>query len=127
MSTSEEHKAIVRHAIEAIWRHDTTVFDDHPGFANTRHTVPLVFAAFPDMVLTVKRQIAEGDTVATYGMLRGTHRGAFMGIAPTNKEIQFQYLSFNRVAGGKVVEHNGELGWMSALRQLGVLPLGASS
>jgi len=119
----EEQKALVRKALEGIWRNDSAVFDAHPGFAETRRMVPLVLAAFSDVSLGVQQQIAEGDTVATFCLLRATHTGTFMGIAPTSKTVECQFLAMNRVAGGKVVQHNSEVGWLSVLRQLGVLPL----
>ena len=45
------------------------------------------FAAFPDAQATIEDLIAEGDKVVTRFTLRGTHRGAFMGIAPTGKHV----------------------------------------
>ncbi len=121
--TNDDIKAIVRRALEGIWRNDAATFAAHPGFADTRQVVPLVLAAFPDAALSVQRQISEGDTVATLCLVRGTHRGSFMGIPPTGKPFQCQFLAINRVVDGKVVEHNSEMGWLSALRQLGVLPI----
>lgn len=121
--TDEAIKAVARRALEGIWRNDAATFDAHPGFAETRQVVPLVLAAFPDARFSVQRQIAEGNTVATFGIVRGTHRGAFMGIAPTGRPFQCQFLALNRVVDGQVVEHNSEVGWLSVLRQLGVLPI----
>lgn len=118
-------KTIVREALERLWRTDPTVFAAHPGLADTRRSAPLVCAAFPDIAFSIERQLAEGDSVATYGLLRATHTGALMGIAPTGKRVEVQYLSLNRVAEGKVVGHNSEVGWLSVPRQLGVLPLPA--
>ena len=61
--------------------------------------------------------IAEGDTVATFCLLRLTHTGTFMGIAPTGKTVECQFLAMNRVVDGMVVQHNSEVGWLSVLRQ----------
>jgi predicted ester cyclase len=41
---------------------------------------------FPDLRFTVEDQIAEGEKVVARGTLRGTHRGEFLGIAPTGKQ-----------------------------------------
>jgi predicted ester cyclase len=35
----------------------------------------------------------------------GTHRGEFMGIAPTGTEVKFTGLSIDRVVDGKIVEN----------------------
>jgi predicted ester cyclase len=42
-------------------------------------------AAFPDPQPTVGDLIAEGDPVAARPTSRGTHRGAFVGVAPPGK------------------------------------------
>jgi hypothetical protein len=42
-------------------------------------------SAFPDLRVTVEDEIAEGEKVATRFTWRGTHRGAFQGIAPTGR------------------------------------------
>ena len=41
--------------------------------------------AFPDLVWTVEQMAAHGDTVAVRYTMTGTHRGAFAGVASTDK------------------------------------------
>src|SRR5438876_9090167 len=43
--------------------------------------------AFPDLHVTLDDMIAEGDKVVTGFTWRGTHRGEFMGLAPTGKRV----------------------------------------
>ncbi len=126
MST-EENKVVVRRLLQAIWDGDLDALDPHPGLQDMRRMLPLVRAAFPDFGGTIERQIAEGDTVATHALCHGTHRGTFMGIAPTGMRVSFQSVSLDRVVDGKVVQRNSELGWLGVLLQLGALPLGERS
>jgi predicted ester cyclase len=49
-------------------------------------------AAFPDLKHTVDEMIAEGNTVAARWTVRGTHRGDFQGIAPTDKVVSLREL-----------------------------------
>ena len=61
-------------------------------------------SAFPDGVMTIEKQIAEGDFVSTRWSNTGTHRGEFMGIPPTNRKITFTGIFFDRLENGKIVE-----------------------
>jgi predicted ester cyclase len=46
--------------------------------------------AFPDSICTVNDIIAEKDRVAFRISWTGTHKGEFMGIAPTGKNFKMQ-------------------------------------
>ena len=61
-------------------------------------------SAFPDGVMTIEKQIAEGDFVSTRWSNTGTHMGEFMGIPPTNRKITFTGIFFDRLENGKIVE-----------------------
>ena len=82
---------------------------------------PLMRTAFPDLQHKIDQQIAEGDTVATRVTMTGTHRGSFMGVAPTNKRISWNILLMNRVVDGKIVLHHANNSW-TLLAELGLLP-----
>ena len=121
--SAEESTAVVRSVLERLWRGDYGVLEEHPGYWETRQHFPAMHAAFPDLAGTIQRQIAVGDLVATHATYRATHTGEWLGIAPTGKAVTFQGLHLDRVADGKVVHHNAEIGWFGVLVQLGVLPL----
>jgi predicted ester cyclase len=78
--------------------------------------------AFPDLRLTVEDIVSEGETVAARVAFHGTHRGEFQGIPPTDKEVAFSSMEFNRVVGGKVEEHWVELDLFGLMQQLGTIP-----
>ena len=66
--------------------------------------------------------LAAEDKVITRYVARGTHRGSYMGAAPTGTEVAFTGINIVRLEGGQVVESWGnsdQLGW---LRQIGVVP-----
>jgi steroid delta-isomerase-like uncharacterized protein len=78
-------------------------------------------AAFSDLKRTVEDMIAEGDKVAVRITARGTHTGAFQGIAATGKQTEITGIAIRRIAEGKIVEEwviNDQLGLM---QQLGVI------
>ena len=110
----EACKAIARRVDEAINQKNLALLDDHPGYWQTRQIFPLLFQAFPDVSSTVEQQTVEGAWVTTRSTLRGTHMGAFMGVAPTGKAIEIMHISLDQVVEGKVVEHFGVSDWLRA-------------
>ena len=66
--------------------------------------------------------IAEGDRVVARWTLRGTHRGEFMGIAATGKQVSMSGIEIDRFAGDKAVEHWEQADIMSLMQQLGAIP-----
>ncbi|MFI5620645.1 ester cyclase [Streptomyces sp. NPDC051567] len=50
------------------------------------------------------RQLAEGDTVTTLWNWTGTHRGEFMGVAPTGREVTMAGCTTFRLEDGRIAE-----------------------
>lgn len=63
--------------------------------------------AFPDFTTSIEQLIAEGDWVAFRLKHSGTHKGEFLGMAPTGRRVEFTSMVFNRVNNGVVVENWG--------------------
>jgi predicted ester cyclase len=78
--------------------------------------------AFPDFHDSIDIQIAEGEMVATRFTSRGTHKGAFMGIEPTNKELSWTGITIDRIAEGRIAESWANWDLMGMMQQLGVIP-----
>lgn len=78
-----------------------------PGVEGLKGFITAYRAAFPDATATVEQIVASDDLVAMRSIWKGTHKGEWMGIAPTGKEVQFEVLDFVRVKDGKAVEHWG--------------------
>jgi predicted ester cyclase len=78
--------------------------------------------AFPDFRDSIDIQIAEGDMVATRATSRGAHRGVFMGLEPTNRELSWTGITIDRIAEGKIVESWTNWDMMGMMQQLGVVP-----
>jgi predicted ester cyclase len=74
------------------------------------------------VISIIEDLIAEEDKVVARWWSRATHRGDYMGIPPTGKEVEFTGISFYRIEGGKIAESwtiEDELGLM---RQIAVVP-----
>ena len=127
------NKAVVRRLWDEVWnRADLAVADqifDAAYAAHEQASVPVVRAAFPDSHHTIEDLIAEGDKVVTRFTWRGTHRGEFMGVAPTGRRVVVGGIWVHRLAGGRIVEGRewGQFDWLGLLRQLGAVPEGIAA
>ena len=135
---SEENKALARRYVEeAINKGNLAVIDEltaadyvehspfpgqAPGIEGEKQLISMLRAAFPDLHSTIEDLIAEGDKVVLRATARGTHKGEFMGIPPTGKQVTVTEIHIIRFVGGKGVEHWGEVDMMGMMQQLGVAP-----
>jgi len=106
--STEETKAVSNRVAEAISSGDLDGLDElmAPDIAEEfKEGITEVRRAFPDYHGTNEIQIAEGDMVANHFVFYGTHRGEFMGIAPTGREVRFTGLTIDRVVDGKIIEN----------------------
>ena len=76
-------------------------------------------AAFPDWQVVVEELIAEADKVVVRATGQGTHKGEFMGIAPTGRRISVGWIAIYRVDKGKLAEHWQNIDDLGLLKQLG--------
>jgi steroid delta-isomerase-like uncharacterized protein len=61
--------------------------------------------AFPDLQITVDDLFAAADKVATRWTMRGTHKGEFLGIAPTEKTAVITGVTIYRLTNEKIAEY----------------------
>lgn len=76
---------------------------------------------YPDLQLTIERQIAEGDWVVTLVTARGTHRGTWLGMKPTGRALVFTGVNVDKVRDGRIVEHGGAANMLEPLLEAGAL------
>ena len=89
--------------------------------AGVRDAVGALREAFPDYGGTNELQIVDGDWMATRWRYHGTHRGEYLGVAPTGQRVEFTGISMSRFANGRMVESIVEFDDAAVLRQLGAL------
>jgi steroid delta-isomerase-like uncharacterized protein len=77
--------------------------------------------AFPDLRVTVEDLIAEGDKVVARNSVTGTHRGEYMGVAPTGKPVAYDEIFIVRFRDGRIAETWGVVDVASQMRQLGLI------
>ena len=82
----------------------------------------MLLRVYPDIHLAVDDLIAEGDKVVARNTVTGTHRGEFMGVAPTGKSVSYNEIFIFRFADGRVVETWGVVDVYAQMKQIGVIP-----
>jgi steroid delta-isomerase-like uncharacterized protein len=78
--------------------------------------------AFPDLVMTVDKMVAEGDLVTVLWSGRGTNTGTGNGIPATGKKIEGRGITIWRIVDGKIREEWSEFDQLRLMQQLGLVP-----
>ena len=134
--TVEENKAIARKwndeiydkgnpaAVDELYATNFVAKNPPAGVVRDRESykqenVTNVRASFADIHCTIEDMVAEEDKVAVRWSWRGTHKGEFMGIAPTGKQVTMTGITILRIEGGKIVEEWGEADNLGFMQQLG--------
>ena len=135
-SLQEQNKAIAKRAFEEILsrgrfdlaeelyakdfvnhglRRDATLEEDQAALKGWHE-------AFPDVVVTAEKAMAEGDLVTVYWIARGTNTGTGNGLPATGKRAELAGITIWRIVGGKIKEEWSAFDQLSMMQQLGLLP-----
>jgi steroid delta-isomerase-like uncharacterized protein len=96
---------------------------DSTGRAALKEVFGRLRHAFPDLHIEIKDLIAEGDKVVSRNTVSGTHRGEYMGVAPTGRTVTYDEIFILRFAeDGRIVETWGVVDVAAQMRQLGLIP-----
>jgi len=106
--------------------HHWGIGGDTTGFEKFSERWGLFFIAFPDLKFTVDLVVAQDDLVSTSWTATGTHRGEWLGIAPTDREVTWQGINIFRFECGQIVEAWGSADHIGLLSQLDSVELPAA-
>jgi len=105
---------------------DFVELDPLPGQQQGREGLKQVInafrTAFPDIHWVIEEMVAEGDKVFSRFTWHGTHRGEFLGVPATGRQISVMGMVVDCVVAGKMVESQILMDSLSMMRQLGVIP-----
>jgi predicted ester cyclase len=137
MSSAEAHKKAVReftrvfkndHNVDGIDHLFAEDFQHHfappikPGLAGFKDIGRMMNHAFPDVVVTEEDLIANDTTVVERSSAVGTHKGDFMGAAPTARKIHWTEIHIYRFENGRIARHWVEFSLLQLLQQIGGVP-----
>jgi steroid delta-isomerase-like uncharacterized protein len=135
---AEENKAVISTFVEEVINQgqldraddlvavDFVEVDPFPGQQQGREGLKEVInafrTAFPDIHWVIEEMVGEGDKVFSRFTWHGTHRGEFIGVPATGKQITVKGMVVDRVVAGKMAESQILMDGLSMMRQLGVIP-----
>ena len=134
---NDSTKQFVRRYINEVWNNrDFSKTDKYWGadFKNVfalqyphgaegmKTQVAYFLAAFDTFHFDVQDIIVEGDKVAAWVEITGTHTGELFGIKPTNKQVKFREAFIYKIVDGKLDEVYPFVDWNSLFMQLGQYP-----
>ena len=121
----EKNKDMVRRMVKAINSGEEAEAVEKLFAPRAARRVGRLFAefrsAFPDWHEEIVHLVAEDDTVAGRFRCSGTHRGEFLGEAPTGRRMEVEEVFFMRAEDGRFVDFWALEDSLGRMRQLGLL------
>ena len=132
----EKNKAVAHRVFEEIFNQDRfQVADEIYARDFVNHGVHRDFGlkedqaaargwklAFPDLKMTVLKEIAEGDLITVLYAGTGTNTGEGNGLPATGKKIKGRGITIWRIVNGKITEEWSEFDQFGIMKDLGLLP-----
>jgi steroid delta-isomerase-like uncharacterized protein len=139
-NSPDENKQIVQRFVEECWNqgnlnkvselladqvrfHDPVFPNMNAGIQNIQNHIETSRKAFPDLKFTVDDTIAERNEVVVHWTAHGTHKGAFLGMPPTNRKVTIDGTSIYRLEGSKIAEAHANWNLATMMAQLGVIEI----
>jgi steroid delta-isomerase-like uncharacterized protein len=136
---AQENSALIRRWFEEVWNkgrmeaidemaspsvigHGQAQHDTDIGLQEFRAFASSIRSAFPDLKVTIDHTVEQGDKVVARWTATMTHKGNFLGFAPTGKTATITGTTTQRIAGGKIVEGWDNWDQLGLLVQIGAVP-----
>jgi steroid delta-isomerase-like uncharacterized protein len=129
------HTVMIARLLEEMWNKrnlaviddmflaDATVVDPTVPAVTTvesfKQFVASFLTAFPELHLTLDDGFAADDKVAARWTVRGTHKGAFFGVAPTEQVVIVTGITLFRLVGDQIAECWTQWDSSGLMQQLG--------
>lgn len=105
-------------AVDRLLAEDFTHDDERRGRAGQRTAIAAFLDGFSDLHNEILLLLAEDDLVAAHQLWSGTHDGAFLGLEPTGRRVEFTSTAVLRVEGGLIAAAWDEVDLLGLMRQL---------
>jgi len=88
-------------------------------FSTVRKRAEEIFNNFPDLSINVHETYTSVNKVCIYYTLTGTHKGTYLGVPATNKQIVWEGAQFFTFKDNKIIEINFVFDTLALFQQLG--------
>jgi steroid delta-isomerase-like uncharacterized protein len=97
--------------------------ETYDGDSAVRTLLAALLDAFPDLHIAVGAARHTEDAVIGEGQMTGTHRGPFIGVAPTGRRIDCPIVGIFEFDGDRLVNEKVTFDSATVFRQLGAYPI----
>ena len=129
--TLESHKALIRKWIDAwiandlgaldeVFARDYRVNETLVGVEGVKQAVQFLHAVLSDISAELNEIVAEADKVVIRWTIRGRHTGDFMGIPPTDKELELTGINIYQIVDRKIHANHEQTNISEVLQKLKV-------
>ncbi|AKU95033.1 hypothetical protein AKJ09_01697 [Labilithrix luteola] len=115
---NQKDPALVDKILSASWDDVPPAPGQAPGRQGAKDILVELTTAFPDLKLTIKDVLQDGNKVIVRSEITGTQTGPFLGVPPRNRKISIQAIDIHQFEDGKIVRSWHTEDWMTGLRQL---------
>lgn len=91
------------------------------GVEGMKEHIKATKQTYPDYRMKIIKQFCDGDYVISEFVMEGTHKGEWIGIKPTNKQLVFTDVDIDKVIDGMIVEHGGAVNTFETLFEAGMI------
>lgn len=91
------------------------------GIEGMKEHIKATKQTYPDYRMKIIKQFCDGDYVISEFIMEGTHKGEWIGIKPTGKQLVFTGIDIDKVIDGLIVEHGGAVNTFETLFEAGMI------
>lgn len=91
------------------------------GIEGMKEHIKATKQTYPDYRMKITKQFCDGDYVISEFIMEGTHKGEWIGIKPTGKQLVFTGVDIDKVIDGLIVEHGGATNTFETLFEAGMI------
>ena len=91
------------------------------GIEGMKEHIKATRQTYPDYRMKIIKQLCDGDYVISEFIMEGTHKGEWIGIKPTGKQLVFTGVDIDKVIDGLIVEHGGAVITFETLFEAGMI------
>ena len=123
MNTLQKNKQFVLDYIQAFDGKEKTaeLLDQWMTDQKLKEHILFFETIFPNYDGVIDEMIAEGNRVVLRARLKGRHEGAFNGIPPTFRDVEFPFVVSYTIENDKIIDHWLIADQMVLMQQLGVI------
>src|SRR6478672_4949939 len=107
--------------VEDYVEHDP-VPGQKPGREGLKEAYTMFNSPLPDLEFIFEDVIAEDDLVVGRGVISGTDKGEFFGVAATGKKVHWTGTRLFRLKDGKITDGWVNIDMLGLMQQMGVIP-----